>query len=213
MKNRILALAGLAMLAGTMTAQATPVTFTYTADNVLSIWGQCAVSSCQSPAAEYGAGPNASNWTVADSLTVDLAPGMYDFAFFVQNSGTGSSGNPGGFLGEISWGANVLSSSSLWDVTVCTDANPINCNFGGWMASTEYGANGGSNIWTTNHGGAVSGISTGANWIWSDMNFSSEMPQYVAFRATFTLVPEPSTVALLGLGLLSLGFAARRRRA
>ena len=76
-----------------------------------------------------------------------------------------------------------------------------------WTSATEYGSNGGSNIWTNNNGGnPVSGISTNANWLWTSGKDNA------AYFRTSVKVPEPGTLALLGLGLAGLGMSRRRAR-
>jgi len=78
------------------------------------------------------------------------------------------------------------------------------------VAATEWGANGGANIWTNAHDGPIAGISTAANWLWSDDNFTSTTPGNAAFRTGITVLSEPGTFGLLAIGLA--GFAWTRRR-
>ena len=44
----------------------------------------------------------------------------------------------------------------------------------------------------------VEGISTDAEWLWSDENFNADMGQYVVFRTHLTIVSEPTSLALMG---------------
>ena len=105
---------------------------------------------------------------------------------------------------EILWDGNANYSSSDWEIY-----NAVNGNFLAY--ATEYGFNGASNIWTNVNGGAaVSGISTNANWIYTANNFEFA-DEYAWIRTSITVVPEPSIIALFGLGLLGLGFARRKK--
>lgn len=192
-----------------MAANAIPITITYTTDNRIDppYWGLCEDSSCQTgtilPTDSY-----AGDWRFADTYTLDLGAGTHYFAWFGLNMGTGSETNPAGFLAEITWAGGSSSSGSAWDI-----ATPFDDVFAGtanWVSATEYGANGGANIWTSVNGGPVAGISGNAQWIWSANNFNAEMDREVVIRTSIRIVPEPGTLALLGVGLLAIGLIRRR---
>lgn len=187
--------------------QALPVTINYTADNATLLAGVCVDVGCDAIGNLDGsgfdplfpAGPNVDNWRNADSFTLDLGPGTYGIGFLAMNYGTGSGGNPAGLLAEILWDGNENLSSNAWEVT--TGIN--------YVAATEWAQNG-SGIW----GGNLLGeISDNAKWLWTDKNFDSSTDEFAGFRTTITIaaVPEPSVIALFGLGLLGLGFARRRK--
>jgi hypothetical protein len=186
---------------------AIPVTITYTTDNRLDppYWGLCDDSSCQTGDI-FPTGANAGDWRFADSYTVDLGVGTHYFAWFGLNVGTGSSTNPAGLLAEITWSGGSNSSGSAWDIA--TSFDDVFDGTAVWESATQYGANGGANIWTSVMGGPIAGISGDAQWIWSANNFSADMDQEVVFRTSITIA-EPGTLALLGIGLVGLGLAKK----
>lgn len=181
-------------------AQAIPVTVNMTGDNIL-LSGLCADATCTS-GINFSL-TNGGNWQVSDTIVLDLDQGTHWFAWSVANDGAPSSGNPAALLAEILWGGNANYSSSAWEI--------YDRPSGAFIANaTEYGNNGGMNIWTTVNGGAVAGISTNANWIYTANNFGSADAQ-AFFRTSITIVPEPATLSLLGMGLLGFGLLRRRK--
>lgn len=208
--QKSLGLMALITLAGT--AHAVPVTVTYTADNVVNFAVVCATPTgpgpCQGGGPTLALGDEYNDWTSADTASIDLAPGQYWFTFVVENVGGVSNGNPGAFLAEIGgavWG-NTLTSSA-WQVDVDRPTQfPSNAT---WESATEYGANG-TAIWGNVLGGPIAGISTDAQWIWDFTNV--EGAERITVRGLVN-VPEPGTLALLGLGLMGMGMSRRKAKA
>lgn len=203
-------LALIAFLLFPLALHAVPITITYTTDNRLDppYWGLCSDSSCQTAVDIFPTGANAGNWRFADSYTVDLGVGTHYFAWFGLNVGAGSSTNPAGFLAEISWSGVLSSSSRAWHVASSFD--DVLAGTAIWESATEYGANGGANIWTNVKGGPIAGISSAAQWIWSENNFDVDMDREIVVRTSITIA-EPTTLALFGIGLVMIGLARRRK--
>ncbi len=182
------------------------ITVTYTADNVVGSWYQNGGSPIS-----LATGGNFDNWQIADMATVALGPGTYNLIWQVSNLPGSGSGNPAGFLAEIVGAGDPVSSSSWW---VSTDQGPFK-DFGPgsvtWVAATEYGTNGGANIWTGANGGPVAGISTAANWIWTRDNSGSAKPEPILVRVELKVGVPESGVTLSMLGIALLGIAGMRK--
>jgi len=165
-------------------ATAVPVTVNMTGDNIISSGGLCDDSNCLDGIgwSELGPIPNFENWTQSDSITFDLRPGTYYFAFLVFDSG-----GPEGLLAEFLWDDQINRSSAAWevfdDVTGATIESAI-----------ELAANDSAPIW-----GTIAGISNEAQWIWSSNQSPGQDSVWIRTNITIdsVVVSAPATLGLL----------------
>ena len=149
---------------------------------------------------------SANNWYATYTNYVTLTPGTsYYLHVYAYDQG-----GIAGLLGDFSLTGtthtfangqvNLLSDTTHWF------ANTTGFN-GSYSAVTDLGGNG-VNPWNHRYN-----IDDAATWIWSgnaDLNNAAYFTTKISAVAVPVDVPEPTSIALLGLGLLGLGVARRR---
>lgn len=201
------AIVAIVLLGPMRISDAVPVTVTFTADDNTA-GGLCADMTCLSVTqwSDLGNTSYLDWWPESDSVTIDLSLGTHYFIWFVENKEIGAVSNPASLLAEIRWDGNIHRSGPDWEVSA-EFPNPTS-----WIAATEYGVNGGNNIWTDVASRPIPGISSEARWIWTDLNFIGGMDDFAALRTRIAIaeVPQPGLLATLGAAFLTLAIAKIR---
>ena len=145
------------------------------------------------------------NWGVEYGISTTLDAGQ-DYFLHVAAEDKGWIAS---FLGNftLTGGEHVFSNGSTHITTNNIDWQVSTTGWGNYTTATKHGDYG---DWPW---GTPSVTDTSADWIWSS-NAYDDNNVYFTLRIDAvnpSVVPEPSIIALLGLGLISLGFTHRRK--
>lgn len=145
---------------------------------------------------------SANNWYATYTDTTVLAAGQSYFLHIYAYDQGGIAGLLGDF--SLTGGGHKFANGQTSMTTNTTNWMGNNTGFGSAYGAVGSLGNDGVSPW-----GNRPGIVDSATWIWAGNAYNNNEAY---FTTRITAVPEPTTVAMFGLGLLALGAAGRRSK-
>ncbi|MES2071754.1 MAG: PEP-CTERM sorting domain-containing protein [Pseudomonadota bacterium] len=179
-------------------ASATTLGITTNVDNIFNIY----VSTSDSALGTLVGSGN--NWTHTYNFSSALTAGTTNYIHVVATN----QGGPGGFLGAFTLNdaAFEFANGTQNLLTNTTDWLQNTTGFGNAYSAAVGEGNLGTSPWSSVPGYG----SSSPRWLWNYVSNNSSDFNTVYFTSTINSVPEPTSMALLGLGLF--GLAAMRKR-
>jgi|GEM_PF-3529869 len=211
-KSTLLLLAGLFLFAWSASAYASDLTGKLTADNFFEVYLSTDAHTLGTKVLTSDMG--ASDWQSPETLNLDFG-GLTTYYLHVKAWDATPGGSGAGFLGDLTLNnANYVFAANSGSTLATTYANWEVYSDSAYTTSLaayelDRGANVASTLpWKNTYTGS---ISSGADWLWTNVDGSKDVSATRYFTTTITVTPEPVSAGLFLLGGGALAFFRRKK--